>query len=93
MKSISPKHLLSVSNLSFKVIQHNLTRASEYDSKYHIKVPSHNINTSSLPYYTNGCPPIVVNAFFEPSTRTQTSFESASLRLFHIFIFSSYPGD
>ena len=81
MKSIATKHLLSVSDLSFKGIQHVLTRASEYDRKNQIEVPSHNINPSSLPYYTNGCPPIVVNAFFEPSTRTQTSFECASLRL------------
>lgn len=81
MLSVKTKHLISVSNLSFKGIQHILARAGEYDRKHQIEVPSHNINPSSLPYYTNGCPPIVINAFFEPSTRTQTSFESASLRL------------
>ncbi len=81
MKSVTTKHLISVSNLSFKGIQHILARAGEYDRKHQIEVPSHNINPSSLPYYTNGCPPIVVNAFFEPSTRTQLSFESAAHKL------------
>ena len=78
MISIKPNHLLSVSNLSFKGIQHILARAREYDIKSKLNVPSHNIYPSSLPYYTNGCPPIIVNAFFEPSTRTQTAFECAA---------------
>ena len=58
-----------------------MARAREYDIKSKIEAPSHNIYPSTLPYYTNGCPPIIVNAFFEPSTRTQTSFECAAYRL------------
>lgn len=67
------KHLLSISSLSKKGVTRILQRAAEFERKESLFVPNGFVSQFN--------DVVVVNAFFEPSTRTQLSFESAAYRL------------
>ena len=63
------KHLLSISDLSKKGIHRILEQAAKFDKEDNMFTPQYKNNS------------VVINAFFEPSTRTQLSFESAAYRI------------
>ena len=63
------KHLLSISDLSKKGIHRILEQAAKFDKEDNMFTPQYKNNS------------VVINAFFEPSTRTQLSFESAAYHI------------
>ncbi len=71
---LSLNHLLTINSLTKNSIQLLIDRANELSM----------IKTPHTPSQTN--PPIITNLFFEPSTRTQYSFEIAAQRLHIPFI-------
>ncbi len=72
-KSDPSKHVLSVDDLSDSVVSDIFARAAEFKEK--------GFSSSSIYSRSPGNEPVVALAFFEPSTRTKLSFDTAAQRI------------
>ena len=72
-----PSSLLGISDLKVEHIRHILTRSAAHRSHFQARFQAHSQDKPSEALRGK----TVINLFFEPSTRTRTSFELAARRL------------